>query len=155
MRSSYGWRALRLIVALASSCVVLWCAFMAANAILLHGFAVNCSDGHPEFDPAICGVTWQPGLPYLLVGMLGLLTLVASAWQRAFTRGVLMTAGLTSASLAFWLLWMTTWEPVNPSHPEPAGPQLVLLTVGVAAVLLAVAFPPLRSGARYVAPRHP
>jgi len=143
-----------LIVALASSCVVLWCAFMAANAILLHGFAVNCSDGHPEFDPAICGVTWQPGLPYLLVGMLGLLTLVASVWQRAFTRGVLMTAGLASASLALFLLWMTTWEPVNPSHPEPAGPQLVLLTVGAAAVLLAVAFPPLRTGAAPKARRH-
>lgn len=144
-----------MIVALASSFVVLWSAFMAANAILLHGFAVNCSDGHPEFDPAICGVTWQPGLPYLLVGILCLLTLVVSVWQRAFTRGVLMTAGLMGASLALFLLWMTTWAPVNPAHPEPASPQLVLLTVSVAAVLLAVAFPPLRTQAPRAARRYP
>jgi hypothetical protein len=35
-------------------------------------------------------------------------------------------------------LWIGTWDPVTPAYPEPAGPQLVLLTAGAAAVLLAL-----------------
>jgi hypothetical protein len=146
---------LRSLVAFASACAALWCAFWALNMIYLHGFATNCSIGHPDFDPAYCGITWQPGFPYLLLGTLSLLVLVASVWERAFTRVVLTAVGLTSVVLALLFLWLETWEPVNPAHREPAGPQLVLLAIGVAAVLFAAAFPRLRRGPRHVVPRNP
>lgn len=133
---------------MSASALVLWCMFMSANEILLHGFAVVCSDDHPEFDPVVCGITWQAGLPYLAVGTLGLVLLAVCFWSRVFTRLLLLAVGLTGALLALDLLWTTTWYPADPAYPEPAGPQLALLVLGVAAVLVALAFRPLRRGDR-------
>jgi hypothetical protein len=117
--------------------LVLWGAFLAADRVLLHGLAPNCSDGHPDYI-AECGVTWGPGFPYLAAATLGLVLLAVSVGRAGFTRLLLLLAGGTAALLAVFLLWTGTWDPVTPAQPEPAGPQVVLLTAGLAAVLVAL-----------------
>lgn len=145
---------LRSAVAFVAACAALWCTFW-LNAIYLRGFAANCSDGHPGFDPAFCAGTWQPGFPFLLLGLLSVVVLVASVWERAFTRAVLFIVGFTSPVLPLFYRGVMTWEPVNPLHPDPAGPQVVHLVVGVAAVLFAAKSPRLRRGPRRVVSRNP
>ena len=54
--------------------------FLAANEIVFHGFAPICSDGNPEADERYCGVTWGPGLPYLVVAGLALVVAVGCIW---------------------------------------------------------------------------
>lgn len=118
--------------------LALWGAWVAANEVLLHGFSPNCSDGHPEYDRAVCGVTWEPGFPFLAVAAFGLVLLAVSVGRRSFTRLLLLLVGAPAALVAVFLLWTGTWDPVTPAYPEPAGPQLVLLTAGVAAMVAAL-----------------
>ncbi len=59
-------------------------------------------------------------------------------WNLAFTRIVLYVTGSFAAAIALFLLWVGTWDPVNPKYPEPGGPQYLLLACGVCGVALAV-----------------
>ncbi|TNM37585.1 hypothetical protein FHP29_17455 [Nocardioides albidus] len=128
----------RTVAALVGAALALGAGVTAVNEVLLHGFAPVCSDGHPEYDPAVCGVTWGPGLPYVAAALLGLVLLAVAAARPALTRWLLVAAGATAVLLAFFLLWTGTWAPVTPEHPEPAGPQLVLLTCGAGALATGV-----------------
>ncbi len=118
--------------------LMLWGAFHASNEVLFHGFAVSCSDGNPEFDPDYCGITWRAGAPHLIAVGVGLALLLVAVWNLAFTRIVLYVTGSFAVALALFLLWVSTWDPVNPAYPEPGGPQYLLLGSGVCVVALAV-----------------
>lgn len=68
----------RLAVTVAGIGLALWAGAIAANRVLFHGFSPNCADGHPEYDPTVCGVTWGPGLPYVALALLGLVVLAVA-----------------------------------------------------------------------------
>ncbi|MFO6453620.1 MULTISPECIES: hypothetical protein [unclassified Aeromicrobium] len=127
---------LRCVLGAGAVLLVLWSAVHGLDAVLFHGFSVMCSDGSPDFDPEVCGITWTPGLRHLVAGALGLLMLCACVGRMWFCRTLLLTTGVLACLLAVFLLWITTWQPVNPLHPEPPGPQVILLGVGLMAVLV-------------------
>lgn len=129
---------LRVFGALLGSVLLLWGAFMASNEVLFHDFGNICADGNPEFDPAVCGITWTPGIPFVLAGFVGLALLAISGWNRTFTRLLLGVAGGFGILLALFLLWTDSWVPVNPRFPEPAGPQVILLCLGLLAIVVAI-----------------
>jgi hypothetical protein len=53
------------------------------NEVIFHGFPFSCSDGHPDYDPEVCGPTWGAGIPSLAVAALGVVLGVLSArWRR-------------------------------------------------------------------------
>lgn len=128
------WRLLRVAGALLGVALVVGGGFLALNQVLLHGLAVNCSDGHPEYDPVYCGVTWTPGLPYVAASVIGLAVALLAVWHRTVTGVVLVVAGIAVALVALVLVAGWTWFPANPDHPEPVGPQLVLMVLALGAV---------------------
>jgi hypothetical protein len=124
-----GLLAARILGVVVGAATFLLSAMRAYDEVLFHGFGNNCSDGNPEYDPAICGITWQPGFPYLALAAAGFALVLVSGWSRTLTRRTLLVAGVLIVVQAVFLLWADTWDPVNPA--EPAGPQVVLLGLGV------------------------
>jgi hypothetical protein len=128
----YAAAAARVLGAASGGTLALGGAFVALNEVLFHGFAAICSDGHPEFDPEQCGITWTSGVPSLTAAILGLVLLVLCVADTGFTSWLLLTVGSSIMLVAVYLLWVMTWFPLTPARSEPAEPQLVQLAVGAA-----------------------
>ncbi len=126
--------AMRVLVLVVGPAVVLLAGLVTLNEVVFHGFGMICSDGSPEYDPDVCGVTWGAGVPAMLVGAGGAAAMMLAAWSRTFTAWALVVLGAVVVLVAVLLLWALTWAPTDPRFPEPAGPQLVLLAAGLAMV---------------------